>query len=298
MSSVPLLGGIEAGGTKWVCAVGTGPDDLRSTTFPTGDPTATIREAIQFFRSIGRLDAMGIGSFGPLDLHTSSPTWGSITTTPKPGWRDVNVVRAIREALAIPVVLDTDVNAAALAEARWGAASGLDTFCYLTAGTGIGGGGMIAGELMHGLIHPEFGHMRIPHDRSNDPFAGVCPFHGDCLEGLASGEAARLRWGLSGPEPWPPEAIDLEARYLALGLINVVSVVSPQRLILGGGVMKQPGLLQGVRAHLRHLAGGYFDSAFLREDIDAYVVEPALGDRAGVLGAIELAREQPPNHAG
>jgi len=286
-----IYGGIEAGGTKWVCATGTGPDDVQDfVTFPTTDPEETIARAAEFFTSDGMPAAVGIGSFGPIDVQRTSPTWGRITTTPKPGWAGTEIVAALSAALGVPLAFDTDVNAAALGEHRWGAAVGLETFCYITVGTGIGGGGLANGRLMHGLLHPEFGHMRIPHDRARDPFAGACPYHGDCFEGLASGDAIRARWGR------PPEELDdddvwqLEAEYLALGLVNVVCTLSPQRIVVGGGVMNEPSLLPLVRSRVSDLACGYFDAPELDEGIDDYIVAPALGDRAGVLGALELAR--------
>jgi fructokinase len=284
-------GGIEAGGTKWVCATGSGPDDIEDfVTFPTTSPEETIARATEFFTGNGALAAIGVGSFGPIDVKRSSPTWGRITTTPKSGWADTDLVAALRAKLDLPLAFDTDVNAAALGEHRWGAAAGLSTFCYITVGTGIGGGGMANGKLMHGLLHPEFGHMRIPHDRARDPFDGVCPYHGDCFEGLASGDAILARWGR------PPEELDddrvweLEAEYIALGLVNVISTLSPQRIVVGGGVMHQASLLPLVRRRVVELAAGYFDAPELGEAIDEYVVSPALGDRAGVLGALELAR--------
>ena len=290
-----IYGGVEAGGTKWVCAAGSGPHDIRDTTvFATTSPEETIARAADFFRPwLGDLAAVGVGSFGPIDIQRSSPTWGHITTTPKPGWADTDVVGSLHAALGLPVVVDvdTDVNAAALGEHRWGAAAGLETFCYITVGTGIGGGGMTNGQLMHGLLHPEFGHMRIPHDRAQDPFDGVCPYHGDCLEGLASGEAMRRRWGRPGHELGDQEgAWRLEADYLALGLVNVICTLSPERVVLGGGVMKHPRLLPLVRSRVRELMGGYVSAPQLDDKIDDYVVAPALGDRAGVLGAIELAQ--------
>jgi fructokinase len=281
-----IFGGIEAGGTKWVCAIGSGPDEiLESVVFPTGAPEETIARATEFLAANGSLDAVGVGSFGPVDLHR-----GRITTTPKPGWRNVDLVSALASALDVPVGFDTDVNAAALAEHRWGAAVGLDTFCYITVGTGIGGGAMANGRLLHGLLHPEFGHMRVPHDRARDPFDGSCPYHGDCLEGLASGGAARARWPDAGADSWDEHMLDLEAEYLALGILNVICTLSPQRVIIGGGVMKEPTLLARIRSRVPELAAGYFDSPKLGEGIDEYIVAPALGDRAGVLGALELAR--------
>jgi fructokinase len=272
-------GGIEAGGTKWVLALATGPDDIHETAMvPTTTPEETIARAVRFFSANGDVAAVGLGSFGPIDL-----AGGRITTTPKPGWANADVVSALRAALGVPVAFDTDVNAAALGEQRWGAAVGLDTFCYITVGTGIGGGGMANGRLMHGLLHPEIGHMLIPHDREADPFAGVCPYHGDCFEGLASGGAIRSRWGTPAEElEEGHEAWRLEAEYLALGLANVVYTLSPQRIVLGGGVMKQSWLLPLVRARVGELLAGYV--------VAPEIVPPALGDRAGVLGAIELAR--------
>jgi len=247
-----------------VCAVGTGPDDVVDEVFPTGAPDETLARATEFLTRNGPVDAIGIGSFGPLDLRH-----GRIGATPKPGWQGVDLV----SAFDVPVALDTDVNAAALGEHRWGAAVGLDTFVYVTVGTGIGGGAMVDGRLLHGLAHPEMGHMRVPHDLERDPFPGVCPYHGDCLEGLASGVALQARGGRS---------LELEAEYLALGLLNVIAVLSPQRIVIGGGVMKEPGLLELVRARMPELAAGYVELPD--------VVAPALGDRAGVIGALEFAR--------
>lgn len=280
-------GGVEAGGTKWVCAIGTGPDDLHElTTFPTTTPAETLERTAAFFTQNGGVAAVGVGSFGPLDL-----AHGRITTTPKPGWAGTDVVSALELALDVPVAFDTDVNAAALGEQRWGAAEGLDTFCYLTVGTGIGGGIIARNRLLHGLLHPEVGHMLIPHDRERDPFAGVCPFHGDCFEGLASGSSLLERWGRRGEELTDrPEVWELEAEYVALGVVNVICTVSPERVILGGGVMKQPALLPLVRTRVQELLAGYVSAPELSDGIGAYLVTPALGDRAGVLGALELAR--------
>jgi fructokinase len=280
------FGGIEAGGTKWVCAIGSAPDQLRETVvIPTTTPDETIALAADFLARGDRLAAVGVGSFGPIDRST-----GRITTTPKAGWAGVELVDRLRTRLGLPVVFDTDVNAAALGEHRWGAAVGLDTFWYVTVGTGIGGGGMVNGRLVHGLLHPEAGHMRIPHDRDRDPFEGVCPFHGDCLEGLASGRALEARWGQRAEEIDDEQAWALEADYLALGLVNLICAVSPQRIVLGGGVARQPALLPLVRRRVRELAAGYFAAAELGEGLDEYIVPPALDDRAGVLGAIELAK--------
>ena len=289
----PLYAGIEAGGTKFVCAVASGPDDVHaSIQFPTTSPTETIGQTVAFFREQGvTLAAAGIACFGPVDLDPRSPTYGFITSTPKAGWANTEILGTVREALSVPVGFETDVNGAALGENRWGAAQGLNTFVYLTVGTGIGGGGMASGRLMHGLVHPEMGHMRLPHDWQADPFPGLCPYHGDCLEGLANGPAMRARWGQPA-ETLPPEhpAWALEARYLGLAVANLVCTLSPQRVILGGGVMQAPGLLSLVRGEVQRLLNGYVRAREILEDMDAYIVAPALGGRAGVLGAIALAK--------
>jgi len=290
-----LYGGIEAGGTKFVCAVGTQPDDLIETRFPTTTPTETCSRAIEFFKQQAgpeQLAAIGIASFGPVDPNPASPTFGYITSTPKPGWANTDFAGAIRSALGVPVGFDTDVNVAALGEHRWGAAQGLDNFIYLTFGTGVGGGGLMNGRLMHGLIHPEMGHIRLPHDWQVDPFRGSCPYHGDCLEGLASGPAMEQRWGqraetLADDHP----AWNLEAHYISLALANLICTLSPERLILGGGVMEQPKLLPLIRREVNELLNGYVHSPEILERIEQYIVAPALGKRAGVLGAIALAEQ-------
>jgi fructokinase len=285
-------GGIEAGGSKWQCAIGTNPDDVRAAeTIRTAAPKETLDRAIAFFEREGPVEAVGIGSFGPIDRKPSSPTWGHITTTPKPGWAHTDVGQEIRRRLSVPVAFDTDVNAAALGEHRWGAGQGLDTFCYITVGTGIGGGGLAGGNLLHGLLHPEFGHMRIPHDFERDPFEGVCPYHGDCWEGLASGRAIEARWGRPAEELENEPAVwELEAHYLALGLVSVMCVLSPERIVVGGGVARRDALLPLVQREVLSLMNGYLDSTvLLREGISDYITPPALGARAGVLGAIALA---------
>jgi fructokinase len=293
---MPLWGGIEAGGTKFVCAVGTGPDDLRAEVrFPTTTPEASIGRAIEFFQQRHEkepLAAVGIASFGPVDPNPDSPTFGYITTTPKPGWAHTDFAGTIRRALGLPVGFDTDVNVAALGERRWGAAQGLDNFVYLTIGTGIGGGGMVNGKLIHGLVHPEMGHIRIPHDRDRDPYAGACPYHGDCLEGLAIGPALEARWGQRGETlPVDHPAWELEAEYLALGLVSIICILSPERIIMGGGVMEQRQLFPLVRGRVQELLNGYLQAPAILDRIDEYIVPPGLGNRAGVLGAIALAQQ-------
>lgn len=290
-----LYAGIEAGGTKWVCVLGRSDGEiLEEISLPTLSPAETISQVIAFFNqkaaTYGKLQGIGIGSFGPLDLNPDSPTYGYLTTTPKPGWANTDLVGRFREAFNLPIGFDTDVNAAALGEARWGAARGFSDFVYLTIGTGIGGGGMVNGKLLHGLVHPEMGHLRLPHDHQRDPFAGVCPYHGDCLEGLASGPALEARWGQRG-EVLPPDhlAWDLEAQYLALGLVNIICTLSPQRIILGGGVMRQESLFPRIRTKVQQILNGYIQSDSLQSDINAFIIPPALGNRSGVLGAIALA---------
>jgi fructokinase len=262
--------------------------------FPTTASGETLGRAIEFFRqqqAEAPLAAIGIGSFGPLDPRPVSPTYGYITSTPKPGWADTDIVGPIQQALGVPVGFDTDVNVAALGEFRWGAAQGLDTFIYLTVGTGIGGGGMVNGQLVHGLVHPEMGHIHIPHDWQRDPFPGSCPYHGDCFEGLASGPALARRWGQKA-ETFPAghAAWSLEAHYLALALINYTCTVSPQRIILGGGVMSQTELYPMVRREFQETLNGYIVSPDIESHIEGYIVPPGLGNRSGVLGAIALAQ--------
>jgi fructokinase len=288
-------GGIEAGGTKFICAVGSGPDEIvAETRIPTTTPAETFQKVIDFFQgykqSLG-LSAIGIGSFGPLDLNPRSASFGFITKTTKAGWSDTDFAGPIQKALDLPVVFETDVNAAAYGEHCWGAANGLTDFIYLTIGTGIGGGLMTSGQLVHGLVHPEMGHIRLPHDSQMDPFPGMCPFHRDCFEGLASGPALGLRWGVSA-EKLPPDhpAWPLEAVYIAQAISDFICTLSPQRIVMGGGVMQQAHLFPMVRRSVLELLNGYIRSAAILDEIDAYIVPPALGKQAGVLGAIGLAK--------
>ena len=290
------VGGVETGGTRTVCAIGSGPDDVRAETrFETTTPDETLMRAAEFFRGHrARLPcaAIGIASFGPLDLDPASPTVGFITETPKPGWSWVDVAGCLGRALSLPTVIDTDVNAAVLAESRWGAGIGHDPLVYLTVGTGIGGGVLVAGHVLHGLVHPEMGHMRVPRDR-DDAFRGVCPFHGDCLEGLASGPALLGRRGLPGEALAVDDPVwALEARYLALGLVNVITVLSPRRIVVGGGVMGHPTLLDDVRSEVLRLLAGYVRAPAILKALDTYIVTPHLGARVGVVGALALALQQ------
>jgi len=279
-----LVGGVEAGGTKFVCALGRDGEIVAETRIATTSPAETLAAALAFFKHQGSPAALGVASFGPIDLDERSPTHGFITTTPKPGWAHTDVAGPLRRALGVPVAFDTDVNAAALAEQRWGAARDAGSVVYVTVGTGIGGGAVVNGRPVHGLAHPEMGHARIPHDRAADPFAGACPHHGDCWEGLAAAPALAARWGVS-PQSLPDDhpAWALEAHYLALGLANIILTLSPERLVLGGGVLARSGLLERVRIDVRGLIGDYVRSAD--------IVPPALGNRSGVLGALALAAD-------
>ena len=276
--------------------IGSGPDDVRAeTTLPTTTPAETLAAAVAFFERgrdrHGPLRGIGIGSFGPVDLHAGSPTYGYITSTPKPGWANTEVAGVFERALGAPVAFDTDVNVAAIGEWRWGAAQGLDTFLYLTVGTGIGGGGLVGGRLMHGLVHPEIGHLRLPRDPARDPFAGACPFHGDCLEGLASGPAIKARWGREGASlPADHPAWPLQAHYLALGIVNLVCTLSPQRIVVGGGVMARPELFPLIQREVQALLNDYVRAPEIPGGIADYIVPPGLGGRAGVLGALALAQ--------
>jgi len=291
-----MFGGIEGGGTKFICAVGASPNDIqREDRFPTTTPVETLDKAIAFFKQaeqdFGKLSALGFASFGPIDPHPASPTYGFILPTPKPGWSNANVLGMLKSAFDIPMTFDLDVNGAALGEGLWGAAQGLDTFMYLTVGTGIGGGVMMNGKLLHGLLHPEMGHILLPHDKERDPFAGGCPFHNDCFEGLASGPALEKRWGQKAETlPHDHPAWELEAHYIALALTNFIYTISPQRIIMGGGVGGNERLLPMIRKNVQDLLNGYIQSPAITKNIDEYIVPPELGGRAGMVGALALAQ--------
>lgn len=295
-----LFGSIEAGGTKFNCAVGEDPFRmLAQKTFPTTTPSETLDKVIEFFHSMegefGKIEAFGICSFGPVDLRAGSPTYGCITSTPKEGWQQTPIVQNLEAEFRVPIGFDTDVNGAALGEKRWGAGQGKDDLLYITVGTGIGGGALVNGQPIHGLVHPEMGHLRIPHDTVRDPFPGSCPYHGDCLEGLASGTALRMRWGRPAQELESNHpAWDLEAEYLALGVVNFILTLSPEVVILGGGVMKNLDLFEKVRKRVRILLNHYVDSPLVEEKIETYIIPPGLGDLAGIAGGFELARRAIP----
>lgn len=296
-TDIPLYGAIEGGGTKFICAVGSGPNNIRAEArFATTTPAETMAHVTEFFHAqeekLGSLAAIGFASFGPIDPNPASPTFGYVLPTPKPGWANSNVVGLLKKEFDIPIAFDTDVNGAALGEWRWGKAQGLQTFMYLTIGTGIGGGAYVEGNLLHGLIHPEMGHILIKHDHEKDPFEGVCPFHGDCFEGLASGVAIEKRWGMRGSLLTPDHiAWDLEAEYIAQALTTYTMTLSPQRIIIGGGVGTLGHLLPRVQQRTRELINGYVQSPAILENIESYIVNPGLGNRSGMLGAMALAEQ-------
>ncbi|MEH7747695.1 MULTISPECIES: ROK family protein [Bacillaceae] len=280
-----MLGAIEAGGTKFVCAVG----DEKGTIIdriqiPTTVPEDTIPKVIEFFKQYP-IKAIGVGSFGPIDVIKESPTYGFITSTPKPGWRDFPFVQKIQEVFSVPVGFNTDVNAAALGEAKFGAAKGLDSCLYITVGTGIGAGAIVQGKLLQGLSHPEMGHILVRR-HPNDEYQGKCPYHHDCLEGLAAGPAIEARWGPKGDQLVErPEVWDMEGYYLAQALMQFILILSPKKIILGGGVMKQQQVFTSLNRYLREFLNEYVSLPELTD----YIVSPGLGDNAGITGALMLA---------
>lgn len=292
-----LYGAIEAGGTKFVCAVAGGPDQIEhQISIPTTSPQETLNTVTNYFAEYlaptkRKLDAIGVACFGPLDLDKNSKTYGYITMTPKPGWVNTEIAGYFQRAFDVPVGFDTDVNGAALGEYLWGAGKGVSSLIYLTVGTGIGGGAIVNGKPVHGLMHPEMGHVLVRQD-PKDAFEGFCPYHKNCLEGLASGRAVDLRWGrhasqLADDHP----AWDLEAGYLAQGLANFILVLSPQRIIVGGGLMQRKSLYPKVQSKVLEYLSGYLAVPSLTAQIDRYIVAPGLGERSGICGAIGLAQQ-------
>lgn len=284
------FGALEAGGTKMVCAVGDEKGHIiERTVIPTDTPAQTLPQMIDFFLERD-IDALGIACFGPIDLITDSPTYGYITSTPKREWRDTDIVGAFERSMHIPIGFDTDVNGSLLGEATWGCARGLDDAVYITIGTGVGGGVMSGGKLVHGMLHPELGHMLIPR-KSGDSYPGICPFHGDCLEGLVSGPSIENRYGVKAEllagrsDVW-----ELEAYYIAEALVNIIMTLSPQKIILGGGVMHQEQLYPLIRSEVSRMLAGYIQASPL-EDMDGFIVPPSLNDDQGIMGAIRLALE-------
>jgi fructokinase len=288
----PLFGCIEAGGTKFVVGLAASPNDVRETArFETTTPDETISACIDWLREAssrhGSMQGVGIASFGPVELERKAAHWGFITSTPKPYWSNTDLAGRVGRALGVPVGFDTDVNGAGLAEARWGAGQGQRISVYVTIGTGIGGGAVVDGKPLVGLSHSEMGHFRPPRHPSDLGFSGICPFHGDCLEGLANGPAIKARWGASLSElPADHVGHDVIAFYIAQLVITLQAMMEPGRIIFGGGVMGTPGLLDRVRAEVTRLGGGYF-----RGNAHDIIVSPSLGDQAGLLGALALAMD-------
>lgn len=292
-----MFGGIEAGGTKFNCIIAEDPDRIISEKrIPTTQPEVTLQEVNAFFSewmkaTNTKLQSIGVGCFGPLDLDPNSPTFGSITSTPKIAWQNFNVKATIENILNIPTVIDTDVNAAAMGEYLWGAGKDKGCVLYVTIGTGIGGGIVIDGKPLHGNLHPEMGHFFLPMPAEDQEFPGVCPFHGNCFEGLASGPALQERWGVEAQQlPQDHPAWDLEAKYVALAICAYTCNFSPNVIILGGGVMQQTHLFHRIRLYVQEYLNDYIRSDLLLHHMDDYIVAPGLGNRAGTLGSIALAR--------
>ena len=278
---MPLYGCIEAGGTKFVLGVARGPDDIVAMTrIETTTPAETLGAVEAWFAGQPKIDALGIASFGPVEISRESDCWGHITETTKPDWSHTDVAARLGRALSVPVGFDTDVNGAALGEQRWGALQGCETGVYVTIGTGIGGGAVIGGVPLHGAPHPEMGHV-LPQRHLDDDFAGICTFHGSCYEGLASGPAIKARYGVSLSElPASHPGHAMIGWYLGQLAIAIQAMLAPQAIVMGGGVTATPGLLDQARLAAAQLGGGYF-----KPDI----VVPGLGDRSGLLGALALA---------
>lgn len=283
------IGALEAGGTKMVCAIGNEKGEIsEKISIPTRTPETTMPEMIQWFKA-RKIEALGIGCFGPIDPDKDSPTYGYITSTPKLAWKDYNIVRAFEECLCCPVGFDTDVNGSALGEVTFGQAKGKKNIIYLTVGTGIGAGVYAEGKLLHGMLHPEAGHI-LMHRREDDHYEGKCPYHKTCLEGLAAGPAIEERWGKKGIELQDRDEVwDLEAYYLAQALTNYILILAPQLIILGGGVMHQEQLFPRIRSYVKEMLNGYIKTKEL-EDIDHYIVPASLHDDQGIMGALELGR--------
>ncbi len=287
-----ILGALEAGGTKMVCSTGDEQCNvLTRQSFPTLQPDQTIPAIIDFFRQ-NRVDALGIASFGPVDLHPASETYGSITSTPKPGWAWYPILPELSKALNVPCGFDTDVNAAALAEYRMGRGKGLSSCVYFTVGTGLGAGIVSEGKLVHGLVHPEFGHVLLrPHPDDPTPH-GFCPYHDGCGEGLASGPSIEKRWGVRAENlPVDHPAWKLEAHYLAQICVTTTLALSAEKIVLGGGVMQQQHLFPMIRSEFVSMLNGYVRSPAILEHTESYIVDPGLGVNSGVTGALLLARE-------
>lgn len=283
-----IIGALEAGGTKMVCAIGNEKGEiLDRISLPTLTPEETMPAMIEYFKD-KNIQALGIGCFGPIDPDKQSPTFGYITTTPKLAWTNYNIVGEFKKALDVPVGFDTDVNGSCLGEATWGITKDVDSSIYITIGTGVGVGIMINRQLLHGMMHPEAGHILLE-KHPEDTYEGKCPFHPNCLEGLAAGPAIEGRWGKKAYELADNSKVwEMEAYYIAQGLVSYILTVSPQRIILGGGVMHQEQLFPLIRAEVKRLLNGYIKTKEL-EDMDTYIVPCSLNDNQGIMGALKLA---------
>jgi fructokinase len=287
--SEAFYGAIEAGGTKFVVGLADGTGAIVARTrIPTTTPEETLGASVAWLAEQGRtLAAVGIASFGPLQLNPGASDWGCVTQTPKPHWSGADLVGSFARAFGCPVGLETDVNGAAIAEARWGLEQPIGSLLYLTIGTGVGGGFVSQGRVLHGASHPEMGHIRLPRHPLDSNYAGNCPFHGDCLEGLAAGPAIIARWGASLsdlPEGHP--GTDIIAWYLGQAVCSFQAVLAPERIVLGGGVMATPGMLDKVRRAATQSGAGYFVGA-----PEQIVVSPRLGDNSGLMGALVVAQD-------
>ncbi len=290
-----LYGAVEAGGTKFVCSVASDPEHYyEETRFPTTDPETTIGKTIEFFREMKQkyeLRKIGVASFGPIDMNPDSPYYGYITSTPKPGWDHTDVIGHMERELGIPCVFDTDVNGAALAEYKWGNPEGVRSLVYYTIGTGVGAGLIVNGKPVHGMLHPEAGHTLLIQDKTKDPYAGHCPYHGACVEGLCNGPSIQARFGKPASELGEDHPFwEVLANYLAQVCVQQILITSPEKIVLGGGVMHQLQLFPMIRKETIRLLNGYIQTPQILENIDRYITPPALGDRAGACGAIALAQ--------
>jgi fructokinase len=290
-----ILGAIEGGGTKFVCAIASSPQDiLDRIEIPTTTPNETLSQVIDFFASRPNISALGVASFGPIDLDTSSINYGHILNTPKAGWRDLDLLGALRSGLSLPVSLNTDVNCAALGEQLYGAGKGAELLAYVTVGTGIGIGLAKDGLILQGMTHTEMGHMLFPDD---SPVIGSCPYHARCLEGLASGSALQKRWGVPAEQITDERAWEEEAHYLGIGIANIILALVPHRIVVGGSVASHPGLLPATRSAVLSLLHGYVSLPDITNNVDEYIREPGLGRSSGVTGALALANDIAPVRA-
>ena len=285
-----IMAAVEAGGTKFNCGLGDENGNIiDQVSIPTTTPEETMKKVIEYFKD-KKFDVMGVGSFGPIDPIKGSKTYGHITKTPKAYWSDYNLIGELKKHFDVPMEFDTDVNGAALAEAWWGAGKGFKNVMYITVGTGIGAGATVDGKMLQGLTHPEMGHISVKR-HPEDAFEGTCSFHGDCLEGMAAGPAIEKRWGKKGIELAEDNRVwEMEAYYLSQALVNYILILSPEKIIMGGGVMKQKQLFPLINKNVKEMLNGYVDKKEILEDIENYIIYPGLGDYAGFIGSFALGK--------